>query len=293
LQATAALAVATLEAGAPVAPADAPPAREPAAQVEATADGDEQAGDDAQGEGGSKRRRGRRGGRRRRRGGAEGGALAGEAVDGQDTGDDAPLAADGSQPEFDFDDIAPAAPVAAEAITPTLAAIPPADAIESADPIIDEAPVPAADAAMTQVHTAVAVDQPDLTHEASASAPEAAEQVVVAVEAETPMVEATQAPTSEPEAPAVAVIADEPAALPASIEAVVETVSDVEDIPATAAAVEASTAPAAEVDRAERLRSLFEQARESEPDVATTTNAAPPAPSVGDEAGDDQAPRNA
>ena len=126
-----------------------------------------------------------------------------------------------------------------------------------------------------------------------ASAPEAPEQVVVAVEAETPMVEATLAPTSEPEAPAVAVIADEPAALPASIEAVVETVADVEDIPATAAEVEASTTPAAEVDRAERLRSLFEQARESEPDVATTTNAAPPAPSVGDEAGDDQAPRNA
>ena len=102
-----------------------------------------------------------------------------------------------------------------------------------------------------------------------------------------------QAPASEPEAPAVAVIADEPAALPASIEAVVETVSDVEVIPATAAAVEASMAPAAEVDRAERLRSLFDQARESEPDVATTTNAAPPAPSSSDQAGDEQAPRSA
>ena len=293
LQATAALAVATLEAGAPVAAADAPPVREPAVQVDATADGDELAGDDAQGDGGSKRRRGRRGGRRRRRGGAEGGALAGEAIDGQEAGDDAPLAADGSQPEFDFDDIAPAAPVAAEAITPTLAAIPPADAIESADPIIDEVQAPAADAAMPQAHTALAVDQPDLIQEASASAPEAPEQVVVAVAAATPMVEATQASTSEPEAPAVALIADEAAAPSAPVEAVVDAVADAEDIPATAAAVEAPAAPAAEVDRAERLRSLFEQARESEPDVATTTNAAPPAPSVGDEAGDDQAPRNA
>ncbi len=292
LQATAALAMATLDAGAPVAPSDAPPAREPAAQVEATVDGDEQAGDDAQGEGGSKRRRGRRGGRRRRRGGAEGGALAGEAVDGQDTGDDAPLAADGSQPEFDFDDIAPAAPVAAEAIAPTLAAIPPADAIESADPIIDEVLAPAAQASMTHAPTAPAVDQPDLVQEAPASEPKAPELFVVATEAAPPIVETEQAQASKPEAPAAAVTADDAAAPSAPAEAVVDAVADVEDVPAAAAAVEASTAPTAEVDRAERLRSLFDQARESEPDIATTADAAPP--TAGDDAGGgDQTPRNA
>ena len=68
-----------------------------------------------------------------------------------------------------------------------------------------------------------------------------------------------------------------------------------ESAPAIASelAVEAPATPAVEADRAERLRSLFDQARESEPDVATTTNAAPPAPSPSDQAGDDQAPRSA
>ncbi len=289
LQATAALAMATLEAGAPIAPADALPVREPTAQVETPADGDELGGDDAQGDGGSKRRRGRRGGRRRRRGGAEGGALAGEAVDGQEAGDDAPLAADGSQPEFDFDDIAPATPVAAEAIAPTLAAIPPADAIERTDPIIDEVQVTVADATTTSAPSTPALDQPDLVQEASASALEAPEPVVVAVEAATPMVETEQAQASESEAPALAVIADEAPVPSAPVEAMV----DVEHVPATAAAVETAAARAAEVDRAERLRSLFDQARESEPDVATTTNAVPPASSASAEAGDDQAPRSA
>jgi ribonuclease E len=57
----------------------------------------------ANGEGSGRRRRGRRGGRRRRKGAAEGTAAA-DAVDSQHD-DAAPLAADGSQPEFDFEDL--------------------------------------------------------------------------------------------------------------------------------------------------------------------------------------------
>ncbi|HEX2082933.1 MAG TPA: Rne/Rng family ribonuclease, partial [Xanthomonadaceae bacterium] len=57
----------------------------------------------ANGEGSGRRRRGRRGGRRRRKGAAEGAAAA-DAVDSQHD-DAAPLAADGSQPEFDFEDL--------------------------------------------------------------------------------------------------------------------------------------------------------------------------------------------
>jgi ribonuclease E len=62
--------------------------------------------DDSNGEsdGGSKRRRGRRGGRRRRRGGDAAGN-AGETTHDHDAHPDELLNADGSQPEFDFDDI--------------------------------------------------------------------------------------------------------------------------------------------------------------------------------------------
>ncbi len=64
---------------------------------------------DPTGEGASRRRRGRRGGRRRRKSGAEGGIAADgmEAMGEHDAGDHPALAADGSQPEFDFDDVPP------------------------------------------------------------------------------------------------------------------------------------------------------------------------------------------
>ena len=74
--------------------------------------------DDTNPDGSARRRRGRRGGRRRRRGGAEGGLGAdGMALDDAGQADDT-VAADGSQPEFDFDDAEstgedPAAPVPA------------------------------------------------------------------------------------------------------------------------------------------------------------------------------------
>ncbi len=72
---------------------------------------DHESGDtqDATGEGASRRRRGRRGGRRRRKSGAEGGVAADgmESMGEHDGADHTALAADGSQPEFDFDDAPP------------------------------------------------------------------------------------------------------------------------------------------------------------------------------------------
>jgi ribonuclease E len=95
------------------------------ATADASDDGDDEAidgsansaGEQATGEGGSRRRRGRRGGRRRRRGhgetasGTEEGALDGESMD--ILGETQPL--DRQQPEFDFDDLpAPAVAVSNE-----------------------------------------------------------------------------------------------------------------------------------------------------------------------------------
>lgn len=62
----------------------------------------------------ARRRRGRRGGRRRRRGGAEG-AVNGEPGTAEVAHDDDTVAAQRSQPEFDFDDPQPSTPVAAPA----------------------------------------------------------------------------------------------------------------------------------------------------------------------------------
>lgn len=67
---------------------------------------------DAGAEGTGRRRRGRRGGRRRRKGGAEG-AAGSEAAEGLPAADASEaIVADGSQPEFDFDDVPRQAPVA-------------------------------------------------------------------------------------------------------------------------------------------------------------------------------------
>ena len=284
-QAATAVALSTLEAGAPAAPTAILPPREPA--VDASGEGDEPAGDDPQGEAGSKRRRGRRGGRRRRRGGAEGGALAGEAIDGTEAADDAPLAADGSQPEFDFDDIAPAAPAVAEARASKLDAIPPADAIESADPIIDDVQMDIADAATTSASSVPSIDRPVPMPEAPLSALDTAEPAATfAAEAAMPLVEAEPPRASEPDAPALALIAGE---VPAPVEAMAES----EDV--TTAAVETVAVPATEVDRAERLRSLFDQARDSEPAVAVVEETTSPATNAESEAApaDDQTPRSA
>jgi ribonuclease E len=99
--------------------------------VQATAANDSSEGETADsGDGAGRRRRGRRGGRRRRRGAGEAGA-ANEAGGSEDFGDDEQpqvIIANGSQPEFDFDDEAPAAkpvarPAAAQAPAASVVAV--------------------------------------------------------------------------------------------------------------------------------------------------------------------------
>ena len=96
------------------------------------------------GDGTGRRRRGRRGGRRRRRGAGEAGASSEGAGGTEDFGDEEPgqvIIANGSQPEFDFDDAEPAVAVARPApITPPAARAAPVAAV--AKPI-EQAPPPA------------------------------------------------------------------------------------------------------------------------------------------------------
>ena len=88
------------------------------------------------GDGSGRRRRGRRGGRRRRRGAGEAGAdnEAGGNEEFGDEGQPQVIIANGSQPEFDFDDQAPTAmPVArAAATTPAQAPVAPTVAVPTA-----------------------------------------------------------------------------------------------------------------------------------------------------------------
>ncbi len=229
--------------------------------------------DDANGEGGSKRRRGRRGGRRRRRGAGEAGGVADEAMQDQDGSLDEALAADGSQPEFDFDDIElptpmkqEAAPVAtapvviatpAEAIIPSPAAVA-AEVIETVTPT----PAPAVVAVDPVVET-VAIETPEPVVAVSV-APVVIEQVVADTQA-------TASATIEPATDAVVEIAQADAmenapAAPVAPEAV--------EPSATAEAIEPASDAA---NRAEQLRGLFDSARQ-EQDVAAN------APSQDDDA---------
>ncbi len=95
------------------------------------------------GDGTGRRRRGRRGGRRRRRGAGEAGAGSEGASGSEDFGDEEPgqvIIANGSQPEFDFDDAEPAVAVARPApVTPPVARAAPAAAV--AAPVEQAAPV--------------------------------------------------------------------------------------------------------------------------------------------------------
>ncbi|KAF1708241.1 Rne/Rng family ribonuclease [Pseudoxanthomonas sacheonensis] len=121
--AVAATAAAPLPATAPVATGNIAPApittatdekEAPSVQVAAANDSSEGGTADA-GDGTGRRRRGRRGGRRRRRGAGEAGA-SNETSGSEDFGDDEQpqvIIANGSQPEFDFDDETPAASPAA------------------------------------------------------------------------------------------------------------------------------------------------------------------------------------
>ncbi|HSR65987.1 MAG TPA: Rne/Rng family ribonuclease [Xanthomonadaceae bacterium] len=122
-----------------------------AERAEADADA-AQAADAAQGEGG-RRRRGRRGGRRRRRGAGEG-ATAGEvAPEHEDGSDEDVVAAQRSQPEFDFDDEAAEASAVAATFRPAPPAppVPEVRATPAAEPVPAAVPPPAHETAVADV----------------------------------------------------------------------------------------------------------------------------------------------
>jgi ribonuclease E len=265
---TAAPAVDVTSAAATAAEAIAAPAAE-------TANG--AAAGETSGEGGGRRRRGRRGGRRRRRGGGgEAAALAGEnigneelladdeteldeaeelSIDGDEPATPAPVQR--SQPEFDFDDIAPA--------PGTLTAAPLAAAVTAA---IDAMPVevtPAASAAtLSPETTAVAQKTPaDVAAEIigevqpTPSISEATETVVTpsgeiepAMVVNNEPVEETVVPTPEPVEPASVneVVVDKIVAGESDATAVANSLPDDSDALASEASTEiepASSEPAA------------------------------------------------
>ena len=227
-------------------------------ETEATANANAVAGDDGTGDGGSKRRRGRRGSRRRRRGAGEAAGMADDAMLDQDGMPDDGLATDGSQPEFDFDDIEQPAPVAA---------------VREAAPAVEATPV-------------VEAPSVDSDGQEAPSVPSPAVAAVAAIEAAATPVEAAPAVELVAQAPAEPVIdAAIEAPQPAVVEAAAEVVPtpDVTVEPAVAAseiaqadAAEAVVAPAAVIDatvaaasptdpaatRAEQLRGLFDTARQ-------------------------------
>jgi ribonuclease E len=279
----------------PVQPTAAPLALDPASIDDNQAEGENVAGDDALGEAGGKRRRGRRGGRRRRRGGSDAVASAADGADGQEAGDDAPLATDGSQPEFDFDDIAPVTatvPVAAAPVTETPAVIPPADAMESVDPAAATAHV-AETATVTVNAQAEPMTEPALPVAGTATIePGNIESTLADVAINVPLPADNESGSSE--SVSADAIATEFVATGVAADTIIETVAPT-PAPAPTPAVVATVEPAADADRAERLRSLFEQAREPEPLLASTTDStAAPTPTVAAEAEtNDQVPRSA
>jgi ribonuclease E len=151
------------------------------------------------GDGSGRRRRGRRGGRRRRRGAGDEATSGNEASGTDDLGDEEQprvIVANGSQPEFDFDDEAPAS-------TPTRQAAPAAVAVASV----------AASAAVTEAPRPVTV-----------TTPEPAGVAVVAAEQAAPAVAA--APAIEPQAQASAPVATTPVQHVERVATVIETTAD-------------------------------------------------------------------
>ena len=138
------------------------------------------------GDGTGRRRRGRRGGRRRRRGAGEASVDndAGGIEDFSDDGQPQVIVANGSQPEFDFDDQPPVAPpaarpAAAAVVTPVAAmAIEPAQPAQ-ASPAITQTTTPAASVTEAQLPPVVSTPAADLQAQ-PAAAPAATEASIVA-----------------------------------------------------------------------------------------------------------------
>jgi len=255
------------------------------------------AGDDGSGEGGSKRRRGRRGGRRRRRGAGEAGA-ADEAMLDHDAPLDEGLAADGSQPEFDFDDIEVPAPAAvpqrevaqaaAQAVeveapsqdttpsipSPALAAVAAIEVAPAAAAIVAEPTADAIEPAVVQPTQAFASTEAVEAEPASASSLDVAQDVVPAAEAAKvpqPIAEVVEAAPGAPES--VALQQPGPDSAAGVDDAMLDPVQEiVEPVAGAAIEVEPAAPAASATSRAEQLRGLFDNARQ---DTATI---APPTP---------------
>lgn len=167
-----AAAAAPLPAATPAAVASAAPAvpatdENEVASVQVAAANDSSEGEATAdtGDGTGRRRRGRRGGRRRRRGAGEAAGAGNETSGSEDFGDDEQpqvIIANGSQPEFDFDDETPVVrPAAARPAAQAPAA--PVTAVAVAAPVLEEAR-PAAEAVASEpvaaAAPAVAVETP-------------------------------------------------------------------------------------------------------------------------------------
>jgi len=197
--------------------------------------------DSGEGEGNGKRRRGRRGGRRRRRGGESAGALQIDAGE-HDNALDTVLDLDVTQPEFEFSDLAASAPAHADEATAPAATVEPAAATPSVPP---QAPDATSAAGQVEPVAPAAVTEP-----AAAAAPE-----------QTPARAATPAPAvTAPEAPKVPAATDAAVALPFAASATPAPISQNPLLQPIAGAAMADLAAARL--RAERLRVLFEAARQ-------------------------------
>jgi len=247
----------------------------PAEGIETDATANAVAGDDGTGDGGSKRRRGRRGGRRRRRGAGEAAGMADDAMLDQEGMQDDGLPTDGSQPEFDFDDIEQPAPVAsAREAAPVVESV---QVIESGSVEADRqeatisVPSPAV-AAVAAIEAAVAPVEAAPAVEVVAQA--SADPVIeVAVEAPQPVAfEAPQPVAIEASQPVVAeAVADVVPTPDAVIEPAVAAIEiaqadAAEEVVVPATVIDADVVAAVPADqaasRAEQLRGLFDTARQ-------------------------------
>ena len=258
-------------------------------------------------EGGSKRRRGRRGGRRRRRGGGEAAGNASETTHDQDAPADEALNADGSQPEFDFDDIeAPAPKVRStesaprEATTAAVKAEVTSPDVMPAVPVVEDtaaAVAPAsparsvgAEAASTGVEVSideVSIDDQPRADSVAVETP----APVVTVNAEAPVSDAAPAERLDVEQEATVADAAENVVPEPFVEQTPELISDRVDVDKPGSAKPVATETTDASSRAEQLRGLFDTARAgTNPGDAASSVAANTEPQVAEP---EEATRNA
>ena len=234
--------------------------------VQSQAKPQEDGNGDGDSEGGSKRRRGRRGGRRRRRGGGDAAENASETTHDQDAQADEVLNADGSQPEFDFDDIEAPAPKTASAESETAQAVAVEVKAEASSPSVAPTAAVVDDKPAIEASTPAQEAEPETAAAPVVNAVDAtvdSDQVVAEVKAE-----AIPHAYAEPESPvadAAENVVPEPVAEVVS-EPIADQVADVAPVEPHPAEAESAHALDAS-SRAEQLRGLFDTARVSNDDT--------------------------